>query len=422
MTDHSKKSGNQPLKAIDQPVEPSDQPMDKSEKPRVLIVHNYYQIPGGEDTVVANEKKLLEDNGHEVFLYSRHNNELKKFSLFQKLLLPFTTVFSLKTYQDIKHQIKDKKIDIVHVHNTLSLISPSVYYAAFSCKVPVVQTIHNFRLLCPGATFYRDGHICEDCVSQGLKCALKHKCYRGSFSQTLACVITLKIHRLLGTYKKLNYICLTEFNRQKLLQLNSKDRKIIDDGRVFVKPNFTSDEGGHSDPQDYYLFIGRLEEIKGIDLLIDAFKGLPDHNLLVVGIGDLDAKIQIRLKIQGIQNIELLGYRQRKELNSFLRHAKALIVCSQCYETFGLTIIEAYSNGTPAIVGDIGNIKDLVKDGVTGIRFQYDSPEGLHRAVLRFETMDGKQLGYKAYQYYLANFNNESNYQKQDQIYSEIVN
>lgn len=138
------------------------------------MVHNYYQIPGGEDTVVANEKKMLEEHGHKVVLYTRNNAELKTMNLLQKMLLPFTTIFNPKTYREIKKIIKKEKIDIVHVHNTLNLVSPSVYYAAKAMKVPVVQTIHNFRLLCPGATFYRDGHICEDCVSKGLMCAVKH--------------------------------------------------------------------------------------------------------------------------------------------------------------------------------------------------------------------------------------------------------
>ena len=209
-------------------------------KQKVLMVHNYYQIPGGEDTVVENEKRLLEENGHEVILYTRHNNELKSFSKIKKLVLPFTTIFNIKTYKDVKRIIKKEHIEIVHVHNTLNLISPSVYYAALSCKVPVIQTVHNFRLLCPGATFYRDGHICEDCLKYGLKCAVKHGCYRNSKLQTLACVITTKIHRMLGVYRKINYICLTEFNKNKLLELNYRSKKIIiSPEKVYVKPNFT---------------------------------------------------------------------------------------------------------------------------------------------------------------------------------------
>ncbi|MCP1450452.1 glycosyltransferase [Priestia megaterium] len=210
--------------------------MDK--KKRVLIVHNYYQIPGGEDTVVNNEKKMLEEKGYEVWFYSRNNDELKSMSRLRKLFLPVTTIFSFKTYVEVKNIIKRNKIGVVHVHNTLNLVSPSVYYAAFTTKTPVVQTIHNFRLLCPGALLYRNGNVCVDCIDKGLKCAVVHKCYRESRLQTLACVITLKIHRFLGTYRKLNYICLTEFNKKKLLEINKGKKQIIDPSKVFVKPNF----------------------------------------------------------------------------------------------------------------------------------------------------------------------------------------
>lgn len=212
--------------------------MGNGQKQNVLIVHNYYQIPGGEDTVVANEKKLLEDHGHLVLLYSRHNSEIKRMSILRKLCLPFTTVFNLRTYREVKDIIREKKIDIVHVHNTLNLISPAVYYAALECGVPVVQTVHNFRLLCPGGTFYRDGHICEDCISKGLGCAVRHSCYRNNRLQTIACVISTCLHRMTGIYGKINYICLTEFNKEKLLLLNQK-KQIIDPQKVFVKPNFT---------------------------------------------------------------------------------------------------------------------------------------------------------------------------------------
>jgi len=121
-------------------------------KQTILIVHNFYQQLGGEDGYIKKEKRLLEENGHKVFLYTRHNDELKKFSFLLKVLLPFTAIFSTRTYREVIALIKKEKIDVVHVHNTLSLISPSVYYAAIKCGVPVVQTIHNFRLLCPGAT------------------------------------------------------------------------------------------------------------------------------------------------------------------------------------------------------------------------------------------------------------------------------
>ena len=283
-------------------------------KQKVLIVHNYYQIPGGEDTVVANEKKMLEDHGHEVVLYTRHNSELKTLSKLQKILLPISTVFNFQTYREVKKIIKEQKIEIVHVHNTLNLVSPSVYYAAFACHVPVVQTVHNFRLLCPGATFFRDGHVCEDCLSNGMVCAVKHKCYRGSTVQTLACVLSTWFHRMIGTYGKLNYICLTEFNKEKILNL-----KQIKAEKVFVKPNFVEEADEivpYAKRENRFIYVGRLEEIKGIDVLLKAWKLLGEEapELLICGKGPLEDWAKKYIEENGLSKIKLLGFVENKQV------------------------------------------------------------------------------------------------------------
>ncbi len=200
---------------------------------RVLVAHNLYQQRGGEETVANSEYELLKSHGNEVFLYTRDNFEIESFSRIQKLLMPFTMIFSFKTYKEVKRIVIDNKIDIIHVHNVQPLISPSIFYAAKKCKVPIVQTIHNFRMICANTWFYRDGRICEDCLSIGARCALKHKCYRNSFLQTLGVVVCNQIHRWTGIYKYANFICLTEFNRRKLIQLNC-----VNPEKVFVKPNF----------------------------------------------------------------------------------------------------------------------------------------------------------------------------------------
>ena len=361
----------------------------------ILIVHNYYQIPGGEDTVVANEKKLLEEHGHEVVLYRRNNSELKHFSKLQKLMLSITTVFNPKTYREVKKIIQENHIDIVHVHNTLNLISPSVYYAAFACKVCVVQTVHNFRLLCPGATFYRDGYICEDCVTKGLGCAVKHGCYRGSKLQTLVCVISTWIHRKLGTYKKLNYICLTEFNRQKLLKF-----KQIKQESVFVKPNFVySDiqtELVAAKDRNYFIYVGRLEELKGIRILFEAWKRMEASapKLLVCGTGPMEEWCRDFARANPDCNIVLRGFVANTETKKLIANAKALILPTQCYEGFPMTILEAYSVGTPVIGSNIGNVGDQIISGKTGIKFQYNSVDDLLKAVQSFEGMNIEWVEY----------------------------
>lgn len=355
-------------------------------KPNVLIVHNYYQIPGGEDTVVANEKRMLEKHGHKVILYTRSNLKLKELSKIQKLLLPFTTIFNRRTYKDIKRIIQDQKIDIVHVHNTLNLVSPSVYYAAIACHVPLVQTIHNFRLLCPGATFYRDGHICEDCLEKGLFCAVKHGCYRESRLQTLACVINAKFHRMTGIYKKLNYICLTEFNRDKLLSL-----KQISPERVFVKPNFVESINGEIVPPekraDQFIFVGRLEKLKGVDVLLRAWKMMGESapKLLLCGNGPMEQRCREYIAKNGLESVEMMGFVPNERVREMVANSKALILPTQCYEGFPMTIAEAFAVGTPVIASDLGNAGSLVEEGVTGCKFAADSPEELKRAVVRLK-------------------------------------
>jgi len=395
--------------------------MVDSKKQKILIVHNYYQIPGGEDTVVTNEKRLLEEHGHEVILYSKNNSELKIMGKVQKMLLPLITVFNLRSFRDVKRIIKEHRIDIVHVHNTLNIISPSVYYAARVCKVPVVQTVHNFRLLCPGATFYRDDHICEDCVDHGLFCSVKHSCYRNSKLQTLACVISTKFHRMTGIYGKINYISLTEFNREKLLQLNRPGKKqIVDPDRIFIKPNFTFENTSEMFGRDneYFLYSGRVEKIKGLDILLDAFAQLSDEKLIVAGTG---TQVE-EYKDKATKNVEFKGFLNREKLAECLSRAKAVIVPSQWYETFGMIIAEAYAAHKPIIVGNIGNLSSLVDKGLTGITFTYNSAEALSDAVMQFENIDTNGWGENAYRKYKDEFSPESNYYTLRGIYDSVRN
>ena len=381
-------------------------------KQKVLIVHNYYQIPGGEDTVVANEKKLLEDHGHEVILYTRHNSELKTLSKIQKLLLPISTIFNFQTYKDVKKIIREEKIEIVHVHNTLNLISPSVYYAAFACHVPVVQTVHNFRLLCPGATFFREGHVCEECLSKGLVCAVKHKCYRGSRVQTLACAISTWIHRLIGTYKKLNYICLTDFNKDKLLQL-----KQIKKEKVFVKPNYVEEAKEivpYKNRKNQFIYVGRLEEIKGIDVLLEAWKLMKAEapELIMCGKGPLEEWAKEYIEKNNLSKVKLLGFIPNTEVRKLIGESKALVLPTQVYEGFPMTIAESYACGTPVIGSDLGNTGSLIKNGISGYKFAPNSAKELTESVRKlsssFRELDRTVIG---------KYSSENNYQKLREIY-----
>ncbi|RGF72117.1 glycosyltransferase [Ruminococcus sp. AF31-14BH] len=383
-------------------------------KQSVLMVHNYYQIPGGEDTVVANEKKMLEKHGHKVVLYTRNNAELKTMNLLQKMLLPFTTIFNPKTYREIKKIIKKEKIDIVHVHNTLNLVSPSVYYAAKVMKVPVVQTIHNFRLLCPGATFYRDGHICEDCVSKGLMCAVKHKCYRESRLQTLACVISTKIHRLTGIYGKINYICLTEFNKKKLLEL-----KQIKEEQVFVKPNFVESIGEFIPEEErvnQFIFVGRLDKLKGIDLLLKAWEKMGEDapKLIVCGTGPMEEWCKAYVADNEL-NIEMRGFVSNVEARKEISRSIALVLPTQLYEGFPMGIVEAFSVGTPVLCSDLGNAGSAVEENVTGYKFNQTSEREIINAIKKMgsTSLDNKKI----INIFNQKYSMDANYSILDSIY-----
>lgn len=396
--------------------------MNEQGKLNILQVHNFYQQAGGEDTVAANEKKLLEDAGHSVFTYYRSNEELKRIKGIRKLAIPFTAVFSFRTYREMKKIIKENGIDLVHIHNTHMMISPSAFYAAFHCHVPVVQTIHNFRLACPAGVFYRDGQICEDCLQNGLECAVRHSCYRGSKALTLVNAAVTKIHRILGTYRKAYFICLTEFNRDKLLELNKKGKQILDEQKIFIKPNFTfkdekKEQNSTSDTilrsEKSFLFVGRLEPMKGIERVISAFEQMPEFELNIAGTGPLTG--------QSRANIHFLGQLSKERLGWYYKTSTALVMASQWYEGFPMVIAEAYSYGLPVIAGDIGNLSSLVKDGVTGVLYPYNSVESLVQAVASMQQRNMGEMEKNAAAFYEQELSSEGNLAILEQIYKEIL-
>ena len=402
--------------------------MSDNKKYKILLVHNFYQLPGGEDTVFRNEKKLLEDNGHEVVTYTRDNSELKR-NILKKLLLPLVTIFNPKTYFEIKKIIKEQDIDIVHVHNTICLISPSVFYAAVKMKRPVGQTLHDFRMQCANGLFYRDGHICEDCISGGLKCALKHRCYRNSFLQTLAIVLMLKIHRFTGIYRKVNFICLTEFNRNKLLLINNK-KQIIDEKRIFVKPNFVFDDNSSKDSTNdtykketisndkwYYLYVGRLDEIKGIDIVLEAFSKMPERELHVIGSGG-EGYIK---RYSRFNNIKLLGQLSHEEVMAETINSKAMVFPSKLYEGMPMTVIESFENGVPVITSGIGNAKEMVKEGITGLYFESGKVESLISAIDKLDNLDINTLKENAHMEFRKKYTENVGYNNIINIYRKVI-
>lgn len=385
-------------------------------KKRVLLIHNFYQIGGGEHTVFENEHNLLLKNGHEVFVYSRDNDELKH-SVWKLLCLPFTTTWSFKTYFEVRNTIKRQGIDIVHCHNTFPLISPSVYYAARSLKVPVVQTIHNFRFLCPNGLFFCDGAICEQCRESGsFVPAVKKSCYRGSSLQTAVVAVMLRIHRILGTYRKINYIFLTDFNKQKF-------DKLIDvyGNNVFVKPNFIPENGlcVQSKPEKpIFVYAGRLDKNKGIDFLLEAWKKMPgEYELHIFGDGAYKQECEVAASEQ--KNIRFLGFRPQKEVLEVLSNASVLVYPSVWYETFGMSWAESFSLGRPALVPALGNHGEFVTQSQGGLTYESGNIDAFCRAAKKL-IENWETYSNNAWQFFEKNLRADSNYEKLSGIYDEV--
>lgn len=385
---------------------------------RILVVHNKYRFSGGEDSVVFNEINMLKSHGHSVTLYQKENTEIDSYSFLQKLFLPLKTLYSYSSYRDISRIIKREKIDIVHVHNTLPLISFSSYYAAKHADCALVQTIHNFRFLCPNGIFYRDNHICEDCL-KSFSCAIKYNCYRNSKSQTALVALNLWSHRKIGTFHLPDaYIALTDFNRQKLTAL-------LPESKVFVKPNFTPPTDFASQPKsrDYFIYVSRLEKNKGFDLLLEVFLGLPKHKLVIVGTGPAEKYIREFILEHHMNNVEVKGFVNHDATLSLLYNAKALLFPTQWYEGFPVVIAESFSVGTPVIGSDLGNTASIIKHGKTGLLFQHNSAKDFLSQITVFlsKSFDFRSMEENCLDSFHNNYSPDQNYQQLMSIYQKIT-
>jgi glycosyltransferase involved in cell wall biosynthesis len=331
---------------------------------RILLVHNSYQQTGGEDLVVPDEARLLESRGHDVGQYSVHNDQVSSLS---RLTLAQRTVWSQPAYRAVRAAIATHRPEVVHVHNTLPLLSPSVYYAASAEGVPVVQTLHNYRLMCPAAVCFRDGHVCTDCVGKPIAWgAVRHACYRGSRSASAAIVTMLAVHRMLGTWahKTSVYIALTNLARRMFIESGLPAEKLV------VKPNFVSpDPGLGTGSGGYALFVGRLSAEKGLRTLLHAWRSVGEQlPLWIVGDGPLAQDVA------------------PQEVVPLLQEATCLVFPSECYETFGRVIVEAFAAGTPVVAAGHGAAAELVADGITGVHFRPGDPADLAAKVIQLDS------------------------------------
>lgn len=388
---------------------------------KVLLVHNEYQQPGGEDAVFRLERQLLADFGHTVITYVRSNHEIDQRSTFGQLALLKQIVWAEDAKHDIATILRDGRPDIVHVHNTFTQISPSIYAECRKAEVPVVQTLHNFRLLCPGAALYRSGHVCEDCLTGSLWNGILHGCYRNSRPATAAVAAMLATHRCLHTWSDnvSRYIALTQFARQKFIRGGFAPEHIC------VKPNFVApDSGVGTGDREYALFVGRLSEEKGLRTLLRAWTQLNSTiPLRIVGDGPLAAELKNYTAKNSLESVCFEGRRNHHETTEAMKGARFLILPSECYENFPMTVVEAFSAGTPVICSRLGAMQEIVEHRSTGLHFDANNSESLAECVAWAWAHPAQMLamGMEARGEYERKYTADRNYSQLMEIYQQAI-
>jgi len=394
----------------------------KHETMRLLVIHNHYQQPGGEQVAVEAQVSLLRERGHKVNLYTRDNAEIERYRLWQKAAFFPAAVFSRRTYGEIRTLIARERPDVAHVHNVFPLISPSVYLALKDSGVPVVQTVHNFRFLCPNALFYTRGRICERCKYGNTLHAVRWKCYRQSYILSSLYALTIGLHRRAGTFNLIDrFIALTEFTAQKLVESGLTTQDKISVLGNFM-PNPLPSHGSFETREPYVVYLGRLSPEKGVEVLLDAATGLPDLKVKIAGGGPQSGALRAIAQRRGLQQVEFLGRVVGEEKWKLLRHATAVVVPSVWYETFSFAALEGPVAGTPVVASNLGSLPYVVEDGKSGLLFQAGDSQDLREklAWLVRHTAEALRMGRYGRQVVEKKYSAEAHYGKLMEIYAEV--
>jgi glycosyltransferase involved in cell wall biosynthesis len=384
---------------------------------RVLVAHNRYQHGGGEDAVMRDEIDLLRLHGNSVELLEQDNDAIQ--GLRGKLIASASIFYSSHSRERMKDAIHGFRPDIVHVHNWFPMLSPSIIIEADSSAVPTVQTLHNYRMSCANALLFRDGVVCTDCLGKSLPLdGVVHGCYRGSRTGSAVVTAAYAVHRLARTWDAVDlFIAVSGFQRDILVRGGLPADKVV------VKPNFvgSNEWAAGESRKDFALFVGRLSPEKGLRTLISAWNtGRIPIRLKIIGDGPMAD--EVRACAAGNPAVDYMGLQSSEGVYLAMADARFLVVPSEWHETFGRTIIEAFSQGTPVLAADLGAMRELVEDGVTGYRFPPGNVDALVAGTLRFPAgEDYERMRSNCRNLFLSKFTAEINYKLILEIYARAI-
>jgi len=393
---------------------------------RILLVHNYYQStsPSGEDTVFKNELELLRSNNISVIEYNKSNDSV--INGVDKIKTNIIAKWSKQSYDEITSLIRKEKPDIVHFHNIWYLISPSAYYACQDLNVPVVQTLHNFRLFCINGLLLNNGRVCEKCIAGSPYRGAVNRCYRQSLFYSFPIASILQTHQSMKTWNMQidAFISLSEFSKKKYIQYG------LPVDKIFIKPNFYMNPAKPSySNYGFGLFAGRLSREKGIDILLNASNILSsvDENkkilIKIVGDGAQGGSIKDRINNEKINNVELLGLKNHSDVIDLIKNSRFIALPSICYEGFPLVIGEAYACGKPIITSRLGAMAELVEDGKTGLLFEPGNARDLADKIRWMYDHEDEciQMGKNARKVFEEKYTAEKNFEILMNIYKTVL-
>ena len=388
---------------------------------RVLIIHNSYQRPGGEDAAVRAEAAMLESGGHRVIRYFRSNDEIQLQTLAEKASMAARTMWSMEAYRAIRQLVRSERPDIAHCHNLFPLISTSAYSACRAEGIPVVQTLHNFRLLCPGGALFREEETCEQCLRmKSLLPGVIHGCYRGSRPATALLASMISFHRRVGTWTERvdAYIALSEFARRKFAEGGLPSSKLE------VKTNVAPAQEKPRVVGDSAVYVGRLAPEKGLMTLLTAWKLANISNpLRIIGDGPLRSELEAEAARFGLNQVHFDGQLDHDSVLDAIRSSRFVVFPSECYENCPMAIIEAFSFGVPVIASRLGAAAEMVDDGQTGRLFEAGNIAELARILTRSfaNSQEIEFTGINARAEFERKYESTKNLKALEQIYSRAV-
>jgi glycosyltransferase involved in cell wall biosynthesis len=367
---------------------------------KILLVHNRYRstAPSGENRVVDQEREALAELGHEVELFERNSDEIEDWPAWKKATLPARVVWNPAAKRDLSETLRRFRPDVVHVHNTFPVLSPAVLYACRDAGVPVVITLHNYKLLCASGDFFRAGELCHDCAGGNPASGVIHRCYRGSTLATATTVLNTRTHRRSWRNLVSAYIFVSESQRALLAGMD------FDPDRSFVRYNYVPYDGPVADGamQRQVTYVGRLDAAKGAPLLMkgwDAYRAIAgDDALRLVIAGGGPMLDEVTAWAAERPSVELLGMMNKQQVFELIGRSRAVVLPSEWEETFGLVVVEAMAVGVPLLASGHGSFPELVTDGVDGALFEPGRPDALAKLLLDVDTSPDRyaELGRQA--------------------------